>query len=235
MRRRIYEMIEKAEDGDRFSIYYDRFMISCILVSIFPLCFKEISHTAFFWMDKITLAIFILDYFLRWSTADYKLKGKNAFLRYPFTFFAIVDLVAILSSLTPLNSTLRAVRILRLPKCMKTLKILRYSEGFHLMLRVFHKEKDNLFTVCYLVIGYVFLSALIMFQLEPDTFPSFLDAVYWSAITLMTVGYGDFHPVTNLGKMVSIVSSFLGVVVFALPTGIISAGYMEEINRKKNR
>lgn len=235
MRRRIYEMIEKAEQGDKLSVYYDRFMILCILIGIFPLCFKDISHPAFFWMDKITVVIFIVDYFLRWCTADYKLKGKNAFLKYPFTFFAIVDLVAILSSLTPLDSALKAVRILRLPKCMKTLKILRYSEGFHMMLRVFRKEKNNLLTVCYLVVGYVLLSALVMFQVEPDTFHSFLDAIYWSAITLMTVGYGDIHPVTDIGKMVAILSSFLGVAVFALPTGIITAGYMDEINRKRNK
>lgn len=235
MRRRIYEMIEKAEPGDRLSVFYDRFMILCIFVGIFPLCFKDISHPVFFWMDKITVAIFIVDYFLRWMTADYKLKGRNAFLRYPFTFFAIVDLTAILSSLTPLDSAFKAVRILRLPKCMKTLKILRYSEGFSLMTRVLRREKDNLLTVCYLAVGYILLSALVMFQIEPNTFGNFLDAVYWSAITLMTVGYGDIHPVTQIGKIVAILSSFLGIAVFALPTGIITAGYMDELDRKKNR
>lgn len=235
MRRRIYEMIEKGELDDRLSLNYDRFMIFCILVSIFPLCFKNSSRPSFFWMDKITVVIFIVDYILRWSTADFKLKGKNAFLEYPFTFFAIVDLVAILSSLTPLDSTLKAVRILRLPKCMKPLKILRYSKGFHLMTRVLHKEKDNLLTVCYFVIGYIFLSALVMFQVEPDTFQSFLDAIYWSAITLMTVGYGDIHPVTDIGKIVAIISSFLGIAVFALPTGIITAGYMAELEPKRKR
>ncbi|MGN0135332.1 ion transporter [Anaerotignum sp.] len=235
MRRRIYEMIEKGEPDDRLSVNYDRFMIFCILVSIFPLCFKDASRPSFFWMDKITVVIFIVDYILRWSTADFKLKGKNAFLEYPFTFFAIVDLVAILSSLTPLNSTFKAVRILRLPKCMKPLKILRYSKGFHLMTRVLQKEKDNLLTICYLAVGYIFLSALVMFQVEPDTFQNFLDAVYWSAITLMTVGYGDIHPVTEIGKIVAILSSFLGIAVFALPTGIITAGYLDEISRKRNK
>ena len=79
-------------------------------------------------------------------------------MRYPFTFFAVVDLIAILSSLTPLYSTLKAVRILRLPKCMKPLKILRYSKGFHLMMQVIHKEKDNLFTIGLLAVGYILLS-----------------------------------------------------------------------------
>lgn len=236
MRRRIYQIIEKGSETDKLSLFYDRFMILCILMSVIPLCFKE-TTPLLFWMDKITVCIFIVDYILRWITADFKMLGKRkvSFVKYPFTPFAIIDLVTILSSLTPLNSGIKAFRILRLPKCMKTLKFLRYSKGFQLMLRVFHKKKDDLLTVCYLAIGYIFVSALIMFQMEPETFQNFFDAVYWSTITLMTVGYGDFYPVTNIGKAVAMVSSFLGVAVFALPTGIITAGYLDELEHKKNK
>ncbi len=236
MRRRIYQMIEKADTEDRLSVFYDRFMIGCILLSIVPLCFKEETQPLF-WLDKITVTIFIIDYLLRWITADFKVRSGNkaSFVKYPFTFFALIDLTAILSSLTPLESSLRVVRMLRLPKCMKTLKLLRYSKGFHLMLRVFRKKKEDLLTVCYLAIGYILLSALVMFQAEPDTFSNYFDAVYWSTITLMTVGYGDYYPVTYIGKAVAIVSSFLGVAVFALPTGIITAAYLAEIEHKRNR
>ena len=236
MRRRIYQIIEKGSADDKLSIFYDRFMLLCITASIIPLCFKE-TNPAFWWMDKITVFVFIVDYILRWATADFKMLGKRkvSFLKYPFTPFAIIDLVTILSSLTPLNSSVKAFRILRLPKCMKTLKFLRYSKGFQLMARVFHKKKNDLLTVCYLAIGYILVSALILFQVEPETFKNFFDAVYWSAITLMTVGYGDFYPVTYIGKAVAIVSSFLGVMVFALPTGIITAGYLAELDHKKNK
>ena len=236
MRRRIYQIIEKGSPDDKFSLIYDRFMILCIACSVIPLCFKE-TNTIFFWMDKITVCVFIVDYILRWITADFKMLGKRkiSFVKYPFTPFAIIDLVTIVSSLTPLNPTLKAFRILRLPKCMKTLKFLRYSKGFQLMLRVFQKKKDDLLTVCYLAIGYILVSALILFQVEPETFSHYFDAVYWSAITLMTVGYGDFYPVTIIGKAVAIISSFLGVMVFALPTGIITAGYLDELEHKKNK
>ena len=118
---------------------------------------------------------------------------------------------------------------------MKTLRFLRYSQGFHLMTKVFQKKKEDLLTVCYLAVGYILVSALILFQVEPETFRHFFDAVYWSAITLMTVGYGDFYPVTNIGKAVAIISSFLGVMVFALPTGIITAGYLAELEHKKSK
>ena len=235
MRRRIYQMIEKSDADNGESMLYDRFMIGCILLSILPLCFKE-ETPALFWLDQITLGIFVVDYILRWITADFKLRaGRKSFLQYPTTFFAMIDLLAILSSLTPLNTTVRLVRIMRLPRCMKTLKLLRYSHGFHLMLRVFRKKKNDLISVCVLALGYIFLSALLLFQLEPDTFATYFDAVYWSTVTLMTVGYGDFYPVTVFGKAIMIVSSFLGVVVFALPTGIITAAYLDEIGNKRNR
>lgn len=236
MRRRIYQIIEKGSEEDKLSLIYDRFMILCILCSVVPLCFQEVTPV-FFWMDKVTVCIFIVDYILRWMTADFKMLGKRkiSFLKYPFTPFAIIDLVTILSSLTPLDSTLKAFRILRLPKCMKTLKFLRYSKGFQLMLRVFQKKKDDLLTVCYLAIGYILVSGLILFQMEPETFQNYFDAVYWSAITLMTVGYGDYYPITTIGKAVAIISSFLGVMVFALPTGIITAGYLDELEHKKNK
>ncbi|MBR6542754.1 MAG: ion transporter [Anaerotignum sp.] len=234
MRRRIYKIIELGTSGDKLSVLYDHFMIFCILCSVIPLCFKE-TTPVLWWMDKITVCVFIVDYILRLITADYKLKGSgmDPFLKYPFTFFAIVDLLTILSSLTILESSIRAFRILRLPKCMKTLRFLRYSQGFHLILRVFHKRKNDLLTVCYLAVGYIMVSAIILFQVEPETFNNFFDAVYWSTITLMTVGYGDFYPVTNIGKAVAMVSSFLGVAVFALPTGIITAGYLAELDHKK--
>ena len=235
MRRRIYEMIEKGEQKDKISLYYDWFMIFCIIASVMPLCVKDSSRPVFFWTDRLTMLIFIIDYILRWATADFKLKGKQPFLHYPFTFFAVIDLIAILSSLTPLHSTLKAVRILRLPKCMKPLKILRYSKGFHLMMQVIHKEKDNLLTIGLLAVGYILLSALILFQVEPNTFAGFLDAVYWATITLTTVGYGDIYPVTNIGKIIAIVTSFVGIAVFALPTGIITAGYLAELKPKHRR
>jgi len=232
MRRKIYDMIEKAEADDLLSKCYDRFMILCIFLSLVPLCFKNMTP-ALVGIDRVTVVIFILAYALRWWTADFKLReGKQSFVKYPLTPFAIIDLITILSSLTPLNSGFRVFRVIRLQKSLRALKLLRYSKGFHLMVRVFKKEKDDLLTVFYLVLGYVVLSALVIYQVEPHTFENFFDAVYWATITLTTVGYGDYVPVTMAGKFVAVLSSLIGIVVFALPTGIITAGYLAELNKK---
>ena len=85
------------------------------------------------------------------------------------------------------------------------------------------------------MVGYILLSALIIFQVEPQTFPNYFDAVYWATITLTSIGYGDFTPVTYVGKAVAIISSFMGIAVFALPTGMITAGYMAELEDTKKK
>lgn len=234
MRRRIYEVIEVADKGDRESLIYDRFMLVCIAASILPLCFKE-TNGWFYRMDRVTVAVFIVDYLLRWGTADYKYEklGKWAFLRYPFSFFGIVDLLSILPSLTVLGAGFKLFRLFRLNKALKALKFLRYSRSFELILNVVRRERRALAAVCVLAGGYIALSALIMFQVEPDSFDTFFDAIYWAVVTLTTVGYGDIYPTSDIGRIVSMTSSFMGIAIVALPTGIITAGYMHELSREK--
>ena len=221
LRRKIYEVIEVADKDDRDSLIYDRFMLVCIAASIVPLCFKE-TNALFVWLDRATVTVFIVDYLLRWWTADlkYEKSGKWAFLRYPFSFFGIVDLLSILPSLTMLSSGFKLFRLFRLNKALKALKFLRYSHSFELILNVIKRERRA-------------LAAVIMFQVEPDSFDTFFDAIYWAVVTLTTVGYGDIYPTSEIGRIVSMTSSFMGIAIVALPTGIITAGYMRELSREK--
>ena len=234
MRKRIFGIIEVAGKDDRASLMYDRFMLACITASIVPLCFKE-TNLLFLWVDHITAAIFTVDYLLRWGTADLKYEklGKWAFLRYPFSFFGIVDLLSILPSLTALGAGFKLFRLFRLNRALKALKFLRYSRSFELILNVIRRERRALAAVCVLAGGYIALSALIMFQVEPDSFNTFFDAIYWAVVTLTTVGYGDIYPTSEIGRIVSMTSSFMGIAIVALPTGIITAGYMHELSREK--
>lgn len=233
MRRRIFEIIEVGEPDDKVSIIYDRIMFALIIISVIPLFFKQ-TNTLFWYIDIVTVFAFIIDYILRWITADFKLnKSKIAsFICYPFTFFAIVDLVSILPVITPLNMAFKLFRLLRLGKAFRVLKVLRYSKNFNMILKVIQRERNALLTVCYLAMGYVLLSALVMFTVEPDSFTTFFDAVYWSVVTLTTVGYGDIYPVSDIGRIVSMMSSLMGIAVVAMPTGIITAGFMNELNNK---
>ena len=86
-----------------------------------------------------------------------------------------------------------------------------------------------LYPFTFLALGYIFISALIIFNVDPSTFPNFFDALYWATISLTTVGYGDIYAVSTTGKIITMISSFLGIAIDALPAGIITAGYMKEI------
>ena len=232
MRNQLYEMVDAGGD-DKPSVIYDTSMMIVIVASLLPMCFKNQS-TFLFWLDKSAAGIFIIDYFFRWITADYKfpkLKGR-AFAAYPFTPWAIIDLLAILPSLTILGQGFRILKILRLLRTFRVIKFFRYSKSIKVIIEVLKKEKEPLLAVCYMALGYIFVTALIMFSTEPDTFNNFYDALYWATTALTTVGYGDIYPVTDIGRLVSMVSSLAGIAVVALPSGIITAGYMSAIKNQ---
>ena len=240
-RKRILEIVEKGEQSDRVSIAYDILMFIAITVSIIPLMFVE-DHPAFKWIELVTVSIFVLDYLLRWCTADYKLKkGGWSFLLYPVTPMAIIDLLSILPGLSILSRGFKILRITRLFKILRLFKFLRYSDKLVILWNVIKREKGVLITVLGIAVFYVFLTALIMFNAEPPvnpttgaaTFGDFFDALYWATVTLTTVGYGDLCPVTDIGRCVSMLSSLFGVAVIALPSGVITASYLEELRSRK--
>ena len=236
-RKRIFEIIEVAEEDDRLSAVYDSCMLLCILLSLIPLVFKE--TTPFLnGLDKACVVIFIADYLLRWSTADYKFNSASplSFARYPFSFMAIVDLVSILPSLTVLNSGFKVLRVLRMFRALRVfrvLKALRYSRSLRIIANVLRRSKESLMAVGTLAVGYILISSLIIFNAEPDSFHNFFEAVYWSTVLLTTVGFGDITPVTTIGRTIAIFSSLFGIAIVALPSGIITAGYMKELEEQR--
>lgn len=238
MRKRIFEIIETSKDGDRLSAIYDVFMMFVIVLSLIPLAFKN-EYTIFVVLDKICAAVFIIDYLLRLLTADYRYQKKSvlSFLRYPFSIMAIIDLVSILPSLTALNSgfkVLRVMRMFRALRVMRVFKAARYSKSVQIIGKVFQTSKEPLAAVGSLAIVYILVSALIIINVEPDSFNNFFDAVYWATVSLTTMGYGDIYPVTAIGRLVTMVSSIFGIAIVALPSGIITAGYLSEIEKLHN-
>lgn len=238
MRKRIYEIIEKSDGNDRLSTVYDVFMIVVIVVSLIPLAFKQ-ENNLFYVLDKVCVAIFIIDYLLRWITADYKFGSSKpiSFIKYPFSIMAIVDLISILPSLTVVSSGFKLLRVLRMIRALRVLRVfkaMRYSRSFEIIGNVLRSSRDSLCAVCALAVGYILVSALIVFNVEPDSFNNFFDAVYWATVSLTTVGYGDIYPVSTLGRIITMLSSIFGIAIVALPAGIITAGYMNEINKGKD-
>ncbi len=239
LRKRIFEILEIAEDDDKISGLYDTVMMIVIILSLIPLAFKN-TNIFFVIIDKVAAAIFILDYALRWMTADYKFnqKGIVPFIRYPFSVMAIIDLVSILPSLTVVNAGFKALRVLRLIRTLRifrVFKVIRYSKNIQIIKNVLAKSKGGLLTVSTLAVGYILVSALVIMNVEPDSFNNYFDAIYWATVSLTTMGYGDIYPVTTAGRIVTMFSSFIGIAIVALPAGIITAGYMSEIEDQKKQ
>lgn len=243
MRKRIYEIVELGRKGDTVSIAYDVLMNVAIITSIIPLMFIE-ENPAFRVVEQVSVLLFILDYLLRWITADYRSgKGALSFVLYPFTGWAILDLVSILPGLSVLSRGFKIVRMARLLRALRLLKIVRYSNKFRALNRVIRKERASLGAVLGIAILYVFLTALVMFNAEPHVnpetgqivFKDFFDALYWATVTLTTVGYGDMVPTTDIGRFVSMLSSLFGMAIIALPSGLITASYLAELKEEKER
>ncbi|MEA5085121.1 MAG: ion transporter [Lachnospiraceae bacterium] len=234
MTKRLYEIIEPAENGDKASKIYDLFMITSIFISLIPLAFKY-ETTIFVLIDKFCVTIFIFDYTLRLITAPKKLhKGWESFLIYPITPWALIDLGSILPSFSIIGNGFRVFRVMRMIRSLRVFrafKFLRYSRNFEIIINVFKKQRGLLFAVCVLAMGYVLISALVIFNVEPDSFDTFFEAIYWATVSLTTMGYGDIYPITTFGRIITMISAIFGIAIIALPAGIITAGYIEESNK----
>lgn len=238
MRKRIFQIIETASEDDRLSNVYDIIMMIVIVASLIPLAFKNES-VIFEWIDRIAVVIFIIDYILRLFTADLKLKkGVLSFFIYPFTPMALLDLLCILPSLNIIRSGFKILKVFRLFRTLRVFRVfkaIRYSKSIKLIKGVFIKQRKPLITVGLLAAVYVVISALVVFNVEPDSFENFFDAIYWATVSLTTVGYGDIYPVTVMGRIITMISSVFGIAIIALPSGIITAGFMEELNAENKK
>lgn len=240
-RKDIYVVIEKDDGTNVWSHLYDVFMFCTIILSVVPLMFWD-DYPVFKYTEIFTTTIFIIDYILRWITADYKLgKGAHSFINYPYSGWAIIDLLSILPSFNILNINSKILRTIRMLKIMRLLKALRYSSQMFIFFNVLKRERKVLTAVLLFATIYIFVTALVMFNFEPrinpstgkETFRTFFDSIYWATVTLTTVGYGDLCPATDLGRLISIFSSLFGVAIIALPSGIITASYLNELREIK--
>lgn len=252
LQRRVHEIVEVAPAGDRASQRFDRFIIILILVNTFALIIgtveliqeyevreTQIVSLLLFYLEAVSVAIFIVEYILRlWAcTADAKyahpVLGR---LKFALTPLLIIDLLAILSFLLLpiLGWDLVEMRIIRL--VARAARLGRYFSGMRTLGQVVADKRYELFTVL-LVLGVmlVLASSMMYFaehEAQPEKFASIPAALWWSVITLTTVGYGDVSPITPWGQVIAGIIAITGIGLFALPAGILGSGFLEEIQRR---
>ena len=233
-------MVEPRKPGV-LSQVYDCLMLVAIAIGTVSLLFRD-YRPLFLYFDIISGVIYMVDYLLRWMTCDLRSERPKwkAFLIYPFTPMAILDLLSILPTFEVVSSSYKLAKSARLLKIVRFTKIVHYIGPLEIFVKVIKKQRKLLMAVALVAIFDILITAILMFQSEQEIdpvtgeyiFKTFHDAFYWAAITLTTVGYGDLCPVSDMGKTLSIISSLLGIGIIAMPSSIITAGYMQELNRR---
>ena len=239
-RQWISDLVEPGKAG-ALSRVYDGLMLVAIALGTVPLLFRE-YRPLFWYFDIFSGIVYMVDYLFRWMTCDLRSEKPRwkAFLLYPITPMAILDLLSILPTFEVISSSYRLAKSARLLKIFRFTKIVHYLGPLEIFITVIKKQWKLLLAVMLVALFDIFITAIIIFQSEQEidpvtgenVFKTFYDAFYWAAITLTTVGYGDLHPVSDVGKTLSIISSLVGIGVIAMPSSIITAGYMQELNRR---
>ena len=245
IQKRTLEILDQSQDGDAISKICDFVIIAFVMLNIFGVILETMSdfearyHLEFYIFETFSIAFFTIEYFTRLWAAGAMIDGESwrGRVRYIFSFNGLVDLAATtpfyLQILMP-GLDLRVLRILRL---VRVFKFSHYSTAIEDLFSAVYQERKAFIAAIYLLLIAVILTSSLMYFAEtthqPDKFGSIPDAIYWSLITLTTVGYGDVSPVTGVGKIIAVSTAFMGVCVVALLTGIVASAFANQITRRK--
>lgn len=141
-----------------------------------------------------------------------------------------MDLLFIMAPAASATSWFASPELIRALAVFRIVRLIRYSRSIRTIPDILKKSRKPHTAVGSPAVGYIILSAIVIFRVEPDSFATFFDVVYWSTVSLTTVGHGDIYPVTALGRLVAMLSSFFGIAIVALPAGIVTAEYMRSPN-----
>lgn len=247
IKRRTFEILQVGKDHDKASIAFDLFIAAVIVLNLFVTLFVTFDISKPYLsllqtIDLITMIIFGIEYLLRVWTAEYlypKLTPFQAKLAFIRSFYGIIDMLTFLPYFLPVFFPAGVVtfRMLRVARIFRLFRINTYYDAFNVITDVLNDKKDQIFSSVCLILILMIASSLCMYSLEhpvqPDVFQDAFSGIWWAVSTLLTVGYGDIYPITQMGRLVAILIAFLGVGMVAIPTGIISAGFVEYYTKMK--
>lgn len=246
---RVYSIIDVGYDGDEISRGYDILYTVAIIINLaatIAYTFNTVEAACgplLLHIEDVTVAFFAVDYVLRVLTARYLYKDmtpKRASVKYALSFFGIVDLLCFLPSYLPFFFPAGAAvfRMFRVVRIFRLFRINAYYDSLNVITEVLSGKKQQLMSSVFIILVLMLAASLCMYSIEheaqPEVFTNAFSGIWWAVSTLLTVGYGDIYPITPLGRTFSIVITFLGVGMVAIPTGIISAGFVDQYSRIKH-
>ena len=241
--KKLYAMVSTGIVDSGLNQFYDIFSTLALvanLVCAFASTFdsvREANGPLLYWVDEITVLFFAIDYVLRIITAEQHYKGCSAgkaAAKYATSGYGIIDLLSFLPHYLPTFFPAGAAvfRMFRVVRIFRLFRINAYSDSLTLIGNVLSKKKTQILASIFVIILLIMASSLCMYSVEhdaqPEVFKNAFSAIWWATSTLLTVGYGDIYPITPMGQFLGIIITFLGVLLVAIPTGIISAGFVEE-------
>lgn len=247
VKKRIFEIIQIGNREDLPSFIFDCVIVFLIVASIsvaFLQTFDNLAsyHKMFTTVENIAMTVFLIEYGLRIWTADYLFQDKKGLAakgKFIVSFYGIIDLITFLPLIMPflLPGGAVALRMFRVVRILRLFRINANYDAFNVITDVLKDKKDQIISSFFLVLVLMLASSLCMYGLEhdaqPENFSNAFSGIWWSVSTLLTVGYGDIYPITVGGRIMAIVIAFLGVGMVAIPTGIISAGFVEYYSQIK--
>ncbi len=246
----IYQIVEKGEHGHQWHKVFDYFIVSLILLSLISIILESVEQIneqyglLLSLFNNITIVVFSLEYFARIYISDLTHPSNSRFhsaLKFICSPFGIIDLLAILPFYLPMfiPIDLRFSRTLRIMRFLRVLKLNRYNSSLSLIWTVIKEKKNELLMTGFITFVVLLMASFLMYAIEgqqqPEAFPNIFAAFWWAVATLTTIGYGDIYPITALGKLISGVIAVLGIGLVALPTGLISVGFMTKVEEKHKK
>lgn len=248
IRRRVSEIIEVGASDDIPSRAYDFLSTLMLLVNVavtilYTFDSMELEHgEILLLLEAVTVAFFAVDYCLRVWTSPFlypSLSERRALKKYILSFTGVVDLLSFLPYYLPIFFPAGAAvfRMFRVIRIFRLFQINAYYDSLNVISEVITSKRQQLFSSVFIIMVLMTASSLCMYSLEheaqPEVFSNAFSGIWWAVSTLLTVGYGDIYPITDMGRIVSIFITFLGVGMVAIPTGIISAGFVDQYSRLK--
>jgi len=248
-RNRVWRLLEPAEDNDNLSKFIDIFLVNLIFFNILMVILETVDTLYFryklwfIYFELFSVTIFSIEYVSRfWSCVENKTKSETngkARLRYIFSFSAIIDLIAILPSLLAFLFPTVDLRFVRALRIFRLLKFSRYSNSINTLLIVLWDQRKSLGAAFFILFIVLIISSSGMYivekDIQPDKFGSIPQSMWWSIVTLTTVGYGDVYPVTSMGKFFGSIIIILGIGTVALPSGILASAFTEYTRRNQKK